>query len=384
VIKVAHVTTVHPRYDTRIFVKECRTLARYGYDVTLIVADGNGDEELDQVSILDIGASRSRLGRFLFKGWRMYRTVVRLRPRIVHLHDPELLLLGLAFRISGFTVVFDSHEDVPKQILSKHYIRPQLRQFMSTFYSWIERPICRRLDYIVCATSPIEDKFNKMGCRTVTVNNFPLLSEFSEIDSVKSRNRESQQSVCYVGALSGTRGIVELVKSMSLIKQDVKLLLGGRFADKVCEHQARAQPGWKRVVELGYLDREAVGNVMKGSIAGLCALQETPSYRESVPVKMFEYMASSTAVIASDFPYWRELLKDVDCAFFVNPANPHEIADAIDRACSDPMRALKMGLNGRKAVEQRFNWALEEVALLKAYSNLAESSGLSGLGKDIL
>lgn len=43
--KVCHLTTVHKnRYDTRIYIKECLTLKKAGYDVTLIVNDDSPDE----------------------------------------------------------------------------------------------------------------------------------------------------------------------------------------------------------------------------------------------------------------------------------------------------------------------------------------------------
>lgn len=45
-VKICHITTVHPnRYDVRIFEKECVTLAKNGYEVTLIVNDKLQDEQ---------------------------------------------------------------------------------------------------------------------------------------------------------------------------------------------------------------------------------------------------------------------------------------------------------------------------------------------------
>ena len=42
--KVARLTSVHQRFDTRIFIKMCSSLVANGYDVTLVVADGKNDE----------------------------------------------------------------------------------------------------------------------------------------------------------------------------------------------------------------------------------------------------------------------------------------------------------------------------------------------------
>ena len=54
-LKVCHLTSVHPRNDVRIFQKECKSLADAGYNTTLVVADGLGDQFLDGVSIIDVG-----------------------------------------------------------------------------------------------------------------------------------------------------------------------------------------------------------------------------------------------------------------------------------------------------------------------------------------
>ena len=43
-LKVCHLTSVHGRYDVRIFLKQSQSLACGGYDTHLIVADSLGDE----------------------------------------------------------------------------------------------------------------------------------------------------------------------------------------------------------------------------------------------------------------------------------------------------------------------------------------------------
>ncbi|MGB5315482.1 MAG: glycosyltransferase, partial [Robiginitalea sp.] len=103
-------------------------------------------------------------------------------------------------------------------------------------------------------------------------------------------------------------------------------------------------------------------------------LQPTINYLDSIPVKMFEYMAAGIPVIASDFPYWRELLSGTDCAIFVDPDNPSEIAVAIRMLLADKKRADKMGRMGRISVEQRFNWSAEEKKLLQLYRQLLDKN----------
>lgn len=59
---IVHMTSVHQRYDVRIFLKECTSLAEAGYKVTLIVADGLGDEVKNNVNIIDVGVSNNMAG----------------------------------------------------------------------------------------------------------------------------------------------------------------------------------------------------------------------------------------------------------------------------------------------------------------------------------
>lgn len=100
-LKVVHLTSVHGRGDTRIFVKECRTLAHHAYQVSLVVADGNGDAVVDGVSIHDVGRPASRLQRMLRTGGSVFRRACAIDGDIYHLHDPELIPIGLRLKRLG-------------------------------------------------------------------------------------------------------------------------------------------------------------------------------------------------------------------------------------------------------------------------------------------
>ena len=54
-MKVCHISSVHPRNDIRIFLKECISLRDAGYDVSYIVADDLGDDEIQSIKIFDVG-----------------------------------------------------------------------------------------------------------------------------------------------------------------------------------------------------------------------------------------------------------------------------------------------------------------------------------------
>src|ERR1051325_2652640 len=97
--RVVHISSAHPPGDTRIFLKQCRTLASAGYDVHLIVQNPR-DEVRDGISLWGIRAPRSdrRLERMTRTVLEVYRRARDLEADLYHLHDPELIPIGLLLR----------------------------------------------------------------------------------------------------------------------------------------------------------------------------------------------------------------------------------------------------------------------------------------------
>lgn len=359
-------TSAHPRDDVRIFLKECRGLARSGHDVTLVVADGRGDEVRDGVSIVDAGVSRGRLKRMLVTTRRVFRKAIALDADVYHLHDPELLPAGLALKRSGKRVVFDAHEDVPQQILAKSYLHPAVRRVLSWALARFERYACERFDGVVTATPHIREKFRGINARSVDINNFPILGELEVAISWESKERE----VCYIGNIAEIRGIKQIVRAMESVSPAIRLNLVGGFAEPQVEAEVRAYPGWSKVNFHGVQDRRGVRDVLSRSVAGMVTLYPVVNYLDALPVKMFEYMSAGIPVIASNFPLWRQILEKTECGICVDPLDADAIARAVVYIVADPDRARRMGQNGRRLIEDKFNWANEEIKLIEFYRQL--------------
>ena len=199
-MNIVHLTSVHPRYDTRIFLKECRTLAKAGHQTALIVADGKGDESLDGVAIHDVGAPSGRLERIHKSTRDVFLKAKVLDADVYHLHDPELIPAGLKLKKLGKRVIFDSHEDVPKQILGKHYLNRPVKLLLSKSIGVYESWACKKLDAVVAATPYIRDKFLAINPNSVDINNFPTLGELATNDTYCSRYKGDGQ-----GNLPGQR-----------------------------------------------------------------------------------------------------------------------------------------------------------------------------------
>ena len=362
-MKIAHLTSAHSRHDTRIFLKMCASLASHGHQVALVVADGNCDGLNNDVRIFDAGAPTGRFDRIRNAPGRVLAQALSLDADLYHLHDPELIPIGLKLKRLGHHVVFDSHEDVPKQMLSKPYLNKPALWFISKTFSVFEAWACSKLDGVIAATPFIRDKFLSINNNTVDINNFPMLGELATGGEWGNK----QDEVCYVGGIAKIRGIAEVCQAMGLVQAKARLNLCGGFSEPDVEQSVKAMLGWQKVNEFGFVDRLGVRDVMSRSVAGLVTFHPVPNHIDAQPNKMFEYMSAGIPVIASDFPLWREIIQGNDCGLLVDPLDPAAIAIAIDYLVCNPAEAQRMGANGRKAVSERYNWAIEEQKLFVFY-----------------
>lgn len=375
---IVHMTTVHSRQDIRIRIKEAASLSRNGgLQVALYVQDHQGPEkDWDTgVQVVDTGPRLTRSARMTLGAWRMWKAVKMARPTVVHLHDPELIPVGILLKLSGIKVVYDAHEDLPAQILNKHYIPIITRKPVAGVLNTAEKIAGNCFDAIITATPRIAERFP--ADKTIVVQNFPLLKELIAPEAVSYSQRSPFFS--YAGGITRARGAVEMVEAMNLVGgDDVRLCLAGVFFEQDLQEEIKSHPGWTKVKFFGWIDRKQVAFFLGNVRAGLVLFHPGPNHSNAQPNKMFEYMAAGLPVIASDFPLWREIIQEERCGLLVDPLDPAAIAEAMRWILANPVEAEAMGGRGRLAVEKKYNWEQESKKLISLYENLLNKKNLTG------
>jgi glycosyltransferase involved in cell wall biosynthesis len=110
--------------------------------------------------------------------------------------------------------------------------------------------------------------------------------------------------------------------------------------------------------------------ILSRSKIGMVTLHPTQAYLESLPIKMFEYMAAGIPVIASDFPLWRSIIDKYKCGICVDPQNVEKISETIKYLLSNDAIASEMGKNGQKAANEFYSWTTEANKLVEFYTKL--------------
>lgn len=170
-VRVCQVSSVHTTFDTRIFHKVCLSLAKR-YEVYYVSANAE-TQCVSGVNIVGVDLPASRIKRNL-KLRKIYRTLCDINADIYQFHDPELIPIGLKMKARGKKIIFDSHEDIPQQLLWKEYIPQIFKRAISKIYEKYEKKSLKKYDALISVTPSIVDRLSKINTKTIMVTNYPV------------------------------------------------------------------------------------------------------------------------------------------------------------------------------------------------------------------
>lgn len=343
-------------------------MAAAGYKVTLVVPHTE-DVVVDGVQIKAVPLPANGRERMFTTTGHVYRAALALNPNAVfHFHDSELLPYMFLLKLRGRRVIYDAHEDTPRQMMYQHWIPRLLRRPISVVMWIMEWFAGFILDHVIAAEPIIADYFPKR--KTTLVRNYPMLEEFAGCEDVAYESREPKLG--FAGGISEVRGIKELVEALDQLNtsHDVSLRLVGTFYPTTLKTQVEQMPGWKKVDFEGWVDRKGVLNVLSNVRIGVITRHPIDRHLSAFPTKLFEYMAAGLPVVVSDLPTIRPIIEKHKCGLLVNPLDATEIARALSTLLNDPVQAAQMGAEGRKAITEQYNWDVEAKKLLAVYQRV--------------
>ena len=335
-----------------------------GYKVSVI---GYGENtNYNGIDFVGITPSGNRFDRVFRKSKEMVRRAAISDAYIVELHSPELLLYYKLLKREGKRIIFNSHEFYGMQILRREYLPKSIRWLISWIYIHWEKSISKKIDGIIYPCTVMgKNPFEFYKCESVKIENFS--SKMAMLQSI----REPRTAI-YAGSLTEDRGCSIMVDLFNSI--DGRLFLAGQFSSDSYKKYILQKANKNKVVYLGELSRKELFNYYSRMSVGLSLLKKEGQYNkiDNLSTKMYEYMSCGIPIVASDMDYAKIVNEKYEYGILVNPDDFEQIHNAIETLFSDKELSDRMGNNGRKAIEEEYNWDMEKPKLLAIYGKIME------------
>jgi glycosyltransferase involved in cell wall biosynthesis len=320
-------------------VGTCTALAEF-LPITLvaeIVGDIFSWFDLEKPKGMEVIDLKRKIGPFVSNKWfslRLRQMLRSIRPDLLWLRHP-----GLARDLAGkgLPVVYELHE-----IFSdKHPDRTDLFR--------MEKELCQMVKGIACVNQNLKYRWQELY-GNVPISIIPNAT-FYDKNLEKGLVPGPVDTICYVGtAYYKWKGLKTLIDSLELLEGIKLILVGDILKEKLPDHIKN------RVKCLGYLSNPEARAVLKeAQITILPNSADTVFSRSyTFPLKLLEYMAAKTAIVASDLPSIREIVTEDEVLFF-EPDDAVSLANAVARLSKDSKLRHKLALSAWRKAE-RYSW----------------------------
>lgn len=226
-----------------------------------------------------------------------------VKQNIIYTRSPEIAWL---FGVRGYKTFFECHQ-LPKK------------------KSWLFSFFIKKINTIVTISNGLKqdlaDDYAYPADKILTAPDGVDLETF-DIKITKQEARAQLdlpidiKIVLYTGHLFAWKGVDTLAEASKDLSEEIRIYALGGDAKEINEFNSR-NPG-HRVINIPSVPRESVAIWLKA--ADLLVLpnsaKEKISEKYTSPLKLFEYMASGTPIIASDLPSIREILDENNSVLF--------------------------------------------------------------------
>ena len=366
---ICQITSMHNWDDVRIFKRTCLHLTKQENKVSYIAADINLDQKIPNLYYYPINR-RKGWKRRVFSSFQAYRIASKINADIYHFHDPDLIPWMYLLHRKGKKIIYDIHEN----FYEKFYTYPPLIcKLLSLVYRTYELPL-RSFSGLVTVSRSLRKLYIKKNSRCIVVMNVPPKKSIPKINSF---NKPDYPVIYISGQHSTKRNCIQMVEALPEIKKifpGVKLQLVGRFVpesfEKTLLKKATSLCVNDNLILEGMLPWEENLQRTTKATLGCVFYKDNPNNRVGIPNRLFEYMACGIPIIAEDFIELRRIINNSKCGYLVNSSNPTEIANVIIKLLHNPVKGMKMGARGRKAVMEKYNFEYELKKLITFYQRI--------------
>ena len=367
--RVLLLSSVHPATDPRILYKIVPALTPH-YKVFCVLPDAVQADQND-VEMIRLPHYPGLLARILLTHPVVLWKCLRLRPDLVHIFVPELIPVAFVFHWLGAKIIYEVQENLYKKFEIKKNNNNLIFRLLFQLFDLF----ARKHFYFILTEDAYLKEYRNLAQSSAVIHNYVSLSFVDRYSATDKPVNPKVPAFFYSGVISMERSFDTIIAALILLKKrvpDFQLHLFGpvRFS----EQEAQQLPGYDEVkahlMFYGYTDLRFILKQAKECIAGIALLKPLADYPDSFTTKLFEYMALKLPVITSDFLLYKQVVETAECGFCISPSDPKQLSKTLEWMISNPEKAIKQGMNGRKSVERSYNWENEQKILLSFYKTV--------------
>ena len=374
--------------------REARDLIRDGHNVYIMARRGAGQDVFEVYNSINVirvplpFQKKKAIADFIYFFFQRYfiffhilLSCKRNRIQALHVHDlPYAFATALAGKVLGIPVVFDMHEHYTV-MLSMSFEAKVHRKFKSFSFillgmlSFEEKFACRWASKVIVVAEEHVPRVESLGVKPgniIVVTNTEDIDYFSGLtidQSIKDRHGNGF-IVLYVGFFSPHRGLDTSIQAMPKILEsipDAKLLMVGDGANRdELESMVKEMGLQEKVVFTGFQPFETLPSYIELCDIGLIPHISTPHIETTMPNKIFQFMMLQRAVVASDVKPLVRVIDETGCGRYFKASDADSLAETII-GLKDEATRNQLAANGKRAVEEKYNWQNTVQALLKIY-----------------
>jgi glycosyltransferase involved in cell wall biosynthesis len=331
--------------------------SKSGFEVHIAASMTGQENILREAGFIfhDIPISRDSVGPFSFiktmsEIIKLFRAV---KPDLVHLITIKPILLGgIAARIVGINGVIAAISGLGYVFIDKGLIASTRRWAVKVLYRISLghknlRVICQNLtdlNYIQKTTSLPNRSLTVIDGSGVSLQKFQYKVDTNKIPKVIMASRMLKD-----------KGVLEFVEAAKIIQnsgiQAAFILVGSPDPGNPTSIPISQIQDWEKKDILEFWGHQEDMNKILGQ-ASIIAL---PSYREGFPKVLIEAAAVGRPVVTTDVAGCRDAIYNGITGVLVPPKDSNALAEEIKKLIASPETCHKMGMEGRKMAEDRFD-----------------------------
>lgn len=368
-IKVCMLTSVHSPFDSRIFYKEGKSLAKAGYDVT-IVAQHNKDEIVDGIRIISLPNPKNKFDRMTKNVLIAYRKALEINADVYHFHDPELITIGLLLKLQGKPVIYDVHEYY-SEVIPTRFPRCLRCLIQPLIHFLLEYLPLHLFDYLIFPTEALLEEYADFN-RAIAIRNYPSLED---VIHTNFPDAAKIYDVVFVGTASPFRlyFMLDVIRKLSLRRSSFHCLLLGLsdVSIKWVRNNYSNEFLERHVTMKRRVPYQEVFRYLAASRVGYNYHPMEKRFSVAIPMKVYEYMLAGLPVVTSAFPELTSTLVEGKEIIFPGSDHSEEHVKAIESLLDNDIAAAKLGAMGQRAIQNRLNFEVsEEPKLINLYHKL--------------